>query len=316
MKKKYIDFPYMSLVGLVCLVISLFIVFCSIPDSKSEYLNFEKTIENIELKEETLHFDFVDDETKYIFYEYDDITFEDFNNLSVGDNVVVFVDKDYQDFKYAVIYKMIFNDQVIFDSIEYYHHHDISVVNVFAPTSIILLLTYLFIFIFSIKAKGVENTNEQKIDFIIKNPYSQVATGVVFGVFGLVPFICFLIQYMLELISIDLFNFAYVFLIFIVLGILLILVSVIECFKLENERYTYQHLLRKQSISIEEIDRVEIYLKNLISLCEITFYNIDGKKVIVFRDNGLVFAKGYLIRSLKHHKIKYLYKTKTGEIYK
>lgn len=46
MKKKYIDFPYMSLVGLVCFVISLFIVLCSIPDSKSEYLNFEKTIEN------------------------------------------------------------------------------------------------------------------------------------------------------------------------------------------------------------------------------------------------------------------------------
>lgn len=279
MKKKYIDFPYMSLVGLICLVISLFITFGSMPDSQSDYLFFEKTIENIELKDEALHFDFEDDETQYIFYEYGTITFEDLSNLSIGDSVDIYVVNDYQKFNYAIIYKLIMDGQVIYDSIEYYYHYDISVVNVFAPTSIALLLTYLFIFIFSIKTKTEETKIEDTIDFIIKNPYSQISTGAVFSVFGLVTFLCFLIQHLSGLISIDLFNFSYVFLFFIILGLLIIYASIVECFKLENGKYIYQHLFRKQYISIDDIDHVEIYLKSLTSLCKVTFYNVNGKKI-------------------------------------
>ena len=315
MKKIYIDFPFISLLGLICVLISLFLLFVSLPKSNDEYISFNRTVESISIKDNAMHTKFIEDDIDYVFYEYGDVTFEDLNDINNGDKVEIFVAKNYQEPKYAIIYKLVVDNRVIFDSMEYHYHHDMAIVNVFAPTVIGLLLTYILIFVFSIKVKEEKVEVKDRIDYIIKNPINHISISIVFTVFGMVSFLSFLIQYLCKFITTDFFNYSYVFLFFALLGLLLIYVLIVENFKLENGIYSYRHPFKKQSIKTEDIDHVEIYLPSA-SLYKVTFYDTNGKKAIRFRDDGSAFTNGYFLRSLKNNKIKYEYRTKTEVIQK
>lgn len=316
MKKRYIDFPKISLVGLICLLISLFVLIGSFPKSNEHYITFDRIIENVSIEEDAMHVKFLEDPLDYIFYEYDDVTFESLSDIKNGDFVKVTVAKNYKKFKYIIMYKMEKGNEIIYDSLQYYYKHDMAVVNVFAPTTAALILTYLLIFIFSIKVKEDESEAIDYNKFKINYNRHVVSAGIVFGVFGFVPFVCFLIQYLSKMIDSNLFGFGYVFLLFIPISILLIYCSVIEYFKLENGKYSYSKFSGKKFININEIDRVEICMLPLTSLCKIDFYDTNGKIAITFTDDGKVFSKGLFLNSMKKNNIKYEYKTVTEVVYK
>lgn len=314
--KYYFDFPSISLYGLICLGLSLFILFSTLP-KEEKHITLERQIENLDFQDKGLYLTFINDDTNYVFYEFDDVKYDVFKQFKGGEKVIIEVEDDYQKFNYAIIKKMIYSNNVLFDSTEHYYNHNMHITNVFAPTTIALIVAYILIVLFSIKRvdKLQENINT-KFKFVINNKNGITQFGIMFTVFGTIPFFMFLIQYLLEIVDYDFFCFGYVFTLFTVLGLLLIYVSLREQFKLNNGIYSYRHFFRKQTIKVQDIRNVEIKIDSMGSNMKIIFYDKKGKKAISFYDNGRGFLDGVFISSLKEYRIKYIYKTKKNEIYR
>ena len=306
MKKRHIDFPWASLFGLVFVAVSLFLISISIPVSDDAYISFERKIENVIKENNAVYFSFVNDRTAYVFREAGAATFEDVSHLQSGDTVTVHVRKDYQEPTYAIIYKMEANGQVVYDIMEYHYHHNLAIVRIFGSTVVALLLTYLFIFLKSIKTEQEPLSVKESMDFIIKHPKGPISFGILSIVFGAVSFLGFLIEYLCRTISLYFFYFGCMFLPLLFLGVYLACLCAIPYFCLQNGVYTYRHLLRKQSIHVEQIDRIVI---DLGMYYKVTFYDLQGEKAIVFRDND-AFADGFFLRSLRSYSIVHEYRPK------
>lgn len=302
--------------GLICLGLSLFILFATLPKQEN-HINFERKIESLDFQEKGLYLKFINDDTQYVFYEFNDIKYDMFKQFQFGDEVIIAVEDDYQKYDYAIIKKMIYNNELLFDSSEYYYNHNMHITNVFAPTSIALIITYLLICIFSIKRVDKLKCNiNTKFHFIINNKNGVVQFGIVFAVFGLISFIMFLIQYLLTIVDYDFFCFGYVFIFFAILGSVIIYLALREQFKFDKETYTYRHFFRKQSIKVQDVRNVQINLDALGTVKKVIFYDKNGKKAISFFDNGRAFIDGVFISSLKEYRISYNYKTKKNEVYR
>ena len=201
MKKRHIDFPWASLFGLVFVAVSIFLILISIPVSDDAYISFERKIETVIKENNAVYFSFVNDRTAYVFREAGEATFEDVSHLQSGDTVTVHVRKDYQEPTYAIIYKMEANGQVVYDIMEYHYHHNLAIVRIFGSTVVALLLTYLFIFLKSIKTEQEPFSVKESMDFIIKHPKGPISFGILSIVFGAVSFLGFLIEYLCRTIS-------------------------------------------------------------------------------------------------------------------
>ena len=302
--------------GLICLGLSLFILFATLPKQEN-HITFERKIESLDFQEKGLYLKFVNDDTQYVFYEFNDIKYDMFKHFQFGDEVIISVEDDYKKYDYAIIKKMIYNNELLFDSSEYYYNHNMHITNVFAPTSIALIITYLLICIFSIKRVDKLKCNiNTKFHFIINNKNGVVQFGIVFAVFGLISFIMFLIQYLVTIVDYDFFCFGYVFIFFAILGSVIIYLALREQFKFDKETYTYRHFFRKQSIKVQDVRNVQINLDSLGTVKKVIFYDKNGKKAISFFDNGRAFIDGVFISSLKEYRISYNYKTKKNEVYR
>jgi hypothetical protein len=63
------------LYGLICLGLSLFILFATLPKQEN-HITFERKIESLDFQEKGLYLKFVNDDTQYVFYEFNDIKYE------------------------------------------------------------------------------------------------------------------------------------------------------------------------------------------------------------------------------------------------
>ena len=316
MNKKYqFKFPITSLLGLVCLGLTVFILLVSIPKKDNNNIILEKKVEKIVYQEKGLYINFYEDETNYVFYELNGVKYDIFKQIKLKDSVIIEVEENYKNFDYAIIQKLTYQDSVLFDFTEYYYNRNMNITNIFAPTALTIIITYLLIIIFSIKKTEKIKVNE-KSNFLIKNEKGALELGIIVAVFGTIAFLMFLIQYLYKIIDYAFFSFSYFFVLFAILGGLLVYMCIREKFQLKDEIYSYRYMFKNRNIKLEDIKKVEIYLDSLLAFVRVTFYNKKGDKIISFLDNGMVFDKGYFIQSLKHYDIRYSYKTKYIEVLK
>ena len=219
------NYPAVSLYGLIFLGISLFISIASIPKKDENHIVLERCLESIEIDDVRANIKFHNDDTKYVFNEFADVTYDVLLTLETNSNVIITLEDDYKDNKYARIKKLEYDNKVIFDSIEHDYQHNINIVNIFAPTTILIVLAYLAILFNSIKTEKVikrEDINKFSCRYILEDNSSF---GFIILVFGLGSFSGFLFQYILGNADFSFFVFGFIFLICAVIGIIMILLD-------------------------------------------------------------------------------------------
>ena len=154
------NYPIVSLYGLLFLGLSLFILIASIPKKDENHITLERCLESIVVDDVRANIKFYNDDTKYVFNEFADVTYDILLSLEINSNVIITLEDDYKDYKYARIKKLEYDRKVIFDFIVHDYQHKINIVNIFAPTSLLILLAYVTIlFNFLSSEKMIINQN-------------------------------------------------------------------------------------------------------------------------------------------------------------
>lgn len=219
------NYPIVSLYGLLFLGLSLFILIASIPKKDENHITLERCLESIVVDDVRANIKFYNDDTKYVFNEFADVTYDILLSLEINSNVIITLEDDYKDYKYARIKKLEYDGKVIFDFIVHDYQHKINIVNIFAPTSLLILLAYVTILFNSIKQDEINKRSDiSKFSFhyILEDNSSF---GFIIFVFGLASFSGFLLQYLLGNVDFSFFAFGFIFLLFAVIGIIIILID-------------------------------------------------------------------------------------------
>ena len=268
-----------------------------ITKSPKEYIALDRTLEQITYENDTAYINFQNDDVDYVFYEFDNITLDCLETIQPGDTVAIYVSDNYQNFTYALICKMVFNGQVLFDSAEHDIRHDQNISFIFLST---LLTSLAAILIASLRKKQkIENSD---IDFEIKNSrwvyiFSLFITAAGFGGFS-----SFTLLYCLGRLEGDTYLFSLIFLFFLALGGLLLYVYTKEKFTLIDGVYTYSRPFRhSQSVCHTELKCVTFERTRLFP--RIVFWDMNGKKAICFFDDGTAFTDDVFLNSLKKYDI-------------
>ena len=284
----------------MALIFMLWIIFIS--KTPKELIALDRSLEQITYEDDTAYIHFQNDDTDYVFYEFDDVTLDCLKVLQTGDTVTVYVFEDYQNFTYALITKMIFKGEILFDSAEHDSAHNQNVTFIVCSiflTSLAAILTAL-----RHKGKPIENTVMQ---FEIRNPYWVSIFARFFIAMGLSGFLSFTLLYGLGRLERENYPIAFIFLFFSLLGGLLLYTYIRESFSLKNGVYTYvKPFKRAQSVSRTELKCVTI--EPGFSISRIVFYDKNDTKVMHFYDDGSAFTGNLFIDSLKAYDIPLIYK--------
>lgn len=129
-----------------------------------DYITFERKVESVEKNNQNVYFEFYDDykdkETKvynkYSFTAYEGVDVDYIvNNIKIGDTIRVTADiKNINgNFKYILIQKVEKDENVVFDSIEYYQNHNMNLRIIFIPTIIVIFLFLIIIVLLTLTRK-------------------------------------------------------------------------------------------------------------------------------------------------------------------
>lgn len=221
----------------------------------------------------------------------------------IGDEVVLYVDKNYKNFRYSKIYKMTLSGSVLFDEAQ----QDIWDREVMAGLVISILTATLITAIIMVvcKKKKEQNTDEK---FRIKASYGLLVCGVCFVSLGLSGAIYTIIVSSLGIFSGTIEAGALAFMFFAILGGFIIYVTKTEEFSLLDGVYTYVKPFKKnQSASVNDIYYVQI--RGTKKFLNVKLFNEQDKPLLGFLDDGTAFRGGSFIDSLRKHGIPYLHET-------
>ena len=281
----------------VSIAMLLLIFMISAP---KEYIQLERTLDQITYEDDTAYIHFQNDDVDYVFYEFGDVTLDCLQALRPGDVVTVYVFENHQKFTYALISKMTVGDQVLFDSIEHDRIHNQSISVVFLSMLLSSLAAVLVVWLR--KTPPLENS---KTDIVIKNPRWVLIFALFITTAGLAGFLSYTVLYWLG--RIESYPIACVFLFFFLLGSVLLYVYTREKFMLKGGVYTYvKPFKRSRSVSCAVLKCVTI--EPGFSISRIVFYDKNDTQVMHFYDDGSAFAGNLFIDSLKAYDIPLVYK--------
>lgn len=277
-----------------------------------DYITFERKVESVEKNNQNIYFEFYDDykdkETKvynkYSFTAYEGVDVDYIvNNIKIGDTIRVTADiKNINgNFKYILIQKVEKDENVVFDSIEYYRNHNMNLRIIFVPTIIVI---FLFLIIMCFVDFDKKNTLS---NFLIKNPKWQFSLFIVAILFGSIVPLLFTILLSIGKLTLNTYQFSYVFYIFLILGILGLICFLRNGIKYDsNNYYIYQSFKKTKKINKADIEKVLIDMtgnkKNKSGV-----YCKNKQKIIgISFEFNYYLSKKYFIDSLKANDVKFV----------
>ena len=283
-------------VAIVILVIISIVVFVNY-NKPQKTVTFNRVIKDIQFGDGAADIYCLDDNTKYAFYDFQNVTVERLKVLGEGDEVSLTVIEDYKNFLHPIVYKMSVNEEILFDSTAYYEHHNLNISVVFLSIVMVLLLV-AFVLILIKKEKTLDKDG----DFYIKAPDWERNIFIFSFAAGIAGFVPFWVLFWLGSMEYKTVGFSYPFLIFAIIGLVGICVYKNERFICQSGVYTYiAPFKKKQQAKVEDIAFVEI--DNLGNNVLITFFDEHENKLIVFRDRGRYLEGKELLRSFSCYKI-------------
>ena len=144
MKKYSYKFPKSIFLNIVFIPLVLFIIFACQP---KEYLEFEKEISSINIVDDSCYFTFHNDLNEYVCRN---ITDKNLEQLAEWDKITIWVQENYQNFEYGLIYQLEFKDNILFSDIALYEEDNKIISNIayLVLISIIAVLSPIYLRVF------------------------------------------------------------------------------------------------------------------------------------------------------------------------
>ena len=293
MKKYSYKFPKSIFLNIIFITLALFIIFAC---QRKEYLELEKEIASMNIIDDSCYFTFHNDSYEYVCHN---ITDKNLDQLAEWDKITIWVQENYQNFEYGLIYQLEFKDNILFNDIDQYEE-DNKIISNIAYLVLISIIAVSIAYLFT----GFSKIKEVKEDFSLKETNYTYYLFALTLTISLVPIISILAYYFKGKISEDTLGFIFVFLIFLIPSVIGLYWAIAAKFEFKNKTYSYKNpFLKIQKAEISEIKRVE--LKTNAWGLQIRFYNDNDAIIMKFYDHGFVFKDGLFINSLLNHKIKF-----------
>ncbi len=285
MKKK------IALLLLFSIFLCLTLVFFKSYSSEKETYTFTKAIQSIRIENDTAYFNFYNDDVDYIFYEYDQVSVDCFNQISVDDEITFMVAKDYQKFDYAIIYKMELNANVIFDSTQHYLAHDKNVAVVLGSLFVSICLVAMLLVLFD------KPSNNTELSFMIRYNKILCYVFVITSVSSFVPFTSLLLMYLNNKIDKNFFLISISFAIIFIISSLGVLAYKNEYFSFDGDAYTFKFSfrkackIRKNNISRVSIERTCLFTPFFFPSYKLIFFDKQNAEILKISNDFRIFNK-------------------------
>lgn len=245
---------------------------------EENYITNTKVVEKINHNAQNIYFTFENDDTIYSFTEFENVTSEYIlENINVGNTLIITTENNIGEFKYTLIRKMEKNDNVIYDSIEYYKIHNQNLKLIFIPSIIIITL---FLAIISLIKFGTKNTIN---NFTIRASKTEFNIFVFFSLVGFIVPLMFSILYFSGNMPSNTYSFSYIFYIFLILGILGLIAFAKEKLVYDGEYYfIYSPIKKVRKINKLDIKSIVIDKVNKGKNNKSGVYNRNDERIFLF----------------------------------
>ena len=305
--KKYVRVIVIAVVGFL-LVLGALKMF-NIP-SDSDYISYERIVKNVERKNQNIYFEFVNDYKDesnktpniYSFTEYSEVKADYvYDNIKVGDTIKVTVENNSGNFKYKLLQKVEKNGTMIFDSIEHYQNHNRNLRLIFIPAIIIISL-----FLIILSFIDLEKNNSVEA-FIIRYPKWILSLFIFSILIGAVVPIMFTIVFLTGKMHFDLYQYSFIFYLFLAVGILGIISFFSTYIKYDsNDYYIHQMFKKTKKIGKKAISKV-LFDKTFGRKNKSGLYDKDNIRIMKLNlELHYYFSKDYFCQSLVKNGVEFL----------
>ena len=263
----------------------------------SPLIEMERTVVFVKTENNAAYIRFAEEETTFVFYEFENTELSCLAELREGDLVVVTVESDYLEFENALLQRLTVGDRVLFDSIAFYRDG-----NVTAKDSICWALLVGLAAALVLELKGKTEKQTEHYEFEIRNSRAALTVGWSLSLGGSAGALVFPVRWLLGCLNAGRMLYGLIFLFFALIGYLLVYIYHRECFAFQNGVFFYRKVFAKtETARISDVREV-CYLRSGLFV-KVIFYGKNGETLISFFDDGTAFKNGAFERALKAYRI-------------
>ena len=167
MKKYSYKFPKSIFLNIIFITLALFIIFAC---QRKEYLELEKEIASMNIIDDSCYFTFHNDSYEYVCHN---ITDKNLDQLAEWDKITIWVQENYQNFEYGLIYQLEFKDNILFNDIDQYEE-DNKIISNIAYLVLISIIAVSIAYLFT----GFSKIKEVKEDFCLKASLVRIKSAL------------------------------------------------------------------------------------------------------------------------------------------